>query len=392
MKDQRGLESIVLLGILMILLTAMSAWWFLSRLSQPTGQFPSDQQRDQLMLLSSTTAGTVHLGQSPVTGAQNDAGHWVPIVVGPYDYVPSGIDAATYQSFTTNACFTKDKNDVYVGSGDAIGADPDTFVPVGTSSEGTSLWHCYGKDQYAAYYGGYGYPRISGDIPNVDLSTFTANGDIYPYAEDARHIFFEQNIVVGADPQTFSIIASTMDSPYAAEFGYVFAKDAVHVFDSGSLLKGADPATFTFDGDTGVARDKNHVWVTDGDPASLIMVPNADLKTFSALNELYFTDSRKVFFESINAPTVTVSSIVADPATFRIFTRNYWQDEISGGDESASPGEEYAADKNAVYYNGQIIQGADPVTFGVVENNYSKGDLYEAYDKSHKYESGQVVN
>lgn len=53
------------------------------------------------------------------------------------------------------------------------------------------------------------------------------------YSEDKMHVYWEGNIIVGADPHTFITLGAT---------GY--GKDAAHVFYAGTPVQGANAATF----------------------------------------------------------------------------------------------------------------------------------------------------
>src|SRR3989344_3316609 len=105
-------------------------------------------------------------------------------------------DHATYS-------YSKDIKNVYYLGQIIPNAEPETFIPIDT---GGSYAHYYGKDNVSVYEG-----IIA--IPFADPKTFKPLW--YPiyegcgpskYSIDATHVFFERNIVPGADPTTFKAL------------------------------------------------------------------------------------------------------------------------------------------------------------------------------------------
>lgn len=98
-------------------------------------------------------------------------------------------------------------------------------------------------------------------------------------------------------------------------------------------------------------------------------VEGADYKTFQSINQYYGKDKQHVFYRT--------GIIEADAGSFAVFN---------------SP--EYAHDKDAVYYNGEIIPGADADSYSLypvvgVDNSY-----YNVYgkDKQHIFEFDRIIS
>lgn len=73
------------------------------------------------------------------------------------------------------------------------------------------------------------------DAPSFQLLTFTDKNDTYPsnyYAKDKNNIYYDQEVIPGADAKTFTLI------------GRDFGKDAKNVYYRNQLLKGVDAASF----------------------------------------------------------------------------------------------------------------------------------------------------
>jgi hypothetical protein len=166
-------------------------------------------------------------------------------------------------------------------------------------------------------------------------------------------------------------IIKNADAKTFEMISFTFAKDKNHIFFCGDILKDADPHTFQILSYT-YQRDKNHVW-TIGKPCDI------DANSFKILNEgnvcnnnsLYATDKKYVYFqgEIING---------ADVKTFHLIT-------------SDAPCQTYGIDKNHIYYNNKILEYADVKTFQVVNKKTSEIQ-YDAFDKNNCYVRDEVVN
>jgi len=196
------------------------------------------------------------------------------------------------------------------------------------------------------------------------------------FEKDSKYVYFDGNIISGANIQTFQITTSYKD--------LIFAKDDKKVYFGKKSFNGslnADPKTFQiilF----GYAKDKNKIyWPTKTWPQQISW---ADLKTFRVINDRFAKDKNSVYvantkIEEADPATFAISRIddrmtyakdknnvyfgysdycqkltIADPATFQVFT---WG---------------YAKDKNNVYWAGTPIRWADIGSFQIIEWNYAK--------------------
>jgi DKNYY family len=344
------------------------------------------------------------VSRTPVS-TQNIPPNWIHVVVSTSttfldsNFNPLTADAATYEIFATSSdstdyCFARDKNNVYYNlednSAEDIDADVSTFVSLDVlGPQSGDYGYCYGKDEthVYSYFGGAGPDGGGGILQNADPNTFTTNASIYPFAKDAAHVFFADVVVTGADPNTFATIPNSG-----------LAKDKYHVYQYGfqvedaySVVSGADPTTFSYNVQTDISKDKTHVWAGGAlDGLNLTPIQNVDPATFRALNIDYSKDAYHIYYGDIDSGSLT--PITADLASFNLYYPIYRYDdpELAAGYRSVV---DYAYDKNFVYYDGQVIPGADVATFtpvpGLCANDSSC--TYDAQDKNHKYLQGRVV-
>ncbi|MBI4600044.1 DKNYY domain-containing protein [Candidatus Uhrbacteria bacterium] len=171
---------------------------------------------------------------------------------------------------------------------------------------------------------GVAYQKIYTPI-DADVKSFTRIPKFGKYyARDANKVFFEGNIIKGADPATFTHISGR------------FWIDKNHVFMQSSIVEGANPATFK-------VIDEKLEWGMDDKDVYFLSVPiGADAASFRILrphwakdNNYYYSDHGLIFDYKIKS----------DYNTFKILN------------------ESYATDINHAYYGGQRIDGADTETF-----------------------------
>ena len=137
------------------------------------------------------------------------------------------------------------------------------------------------------------------------------------YAKDKLHVYYKENIISDAKPESFEILANSD-----------YAKDAVSVFYSGQLIADADPKTF-----------KVLIWPPDPLPEGAVAVINPNGENWSA----YSTDSHHVWFNYMRDKIRLMPD--CDAATFTLL-----------------PGH-YSKDKNGVYREDQLVPNLDPKTF-----------------------------
>lgn len=232
-------------------------------------------------------------------------------------------------------------------------------------------------------------------IEDFDPDTFKALNPFYIRSSDAVYVYGEK--LKDVDINTFSVLYSS------------YAVDKNNVYNGSEIIKWADPDRFklmlpkntkiTFDNETGVPnfRDvfyaKDWSWVYIG----VKKIKEADLETFEVLNYDYAKDKNHVYrYEKIIEE--------ADPSTFEFLNGSYSKDENNVYEERSTyfPGwkikwadpstfqvleiSTYAKDKNFVYWLGNVIEEADPLTFTVII-----WSLYFWKDKNHVYHLSRVI-
>lgn len=235
--------------------------------------------------------------------------HWVPATLASLGISGMNashiqIDEATLEIFATSTnggyCWARDKSNIYVFDPEVYlatipNADRDSFVPFGTTGE-----FCYGKDKRAAYYG---HASDSGVVKGADVKSFVLVRDTLLFAKDDSHVFYAAQTITGADPATFSVVAS---------------------------------------GSQDYAKDSRRVWWFETYPTEVLLIKGADPGTFVVLADGYSKDAKHVF--SLNPLNYSIPPALipgADPATFVVSTSTDGYD---------------AYDKNHKYLNGQAVK------------------------------------
>ncbi len=260
-------------------------------------------------------------------------------------------DPTTFSVSKDNPSIGEDNQNVFLLGVSTIyqaqGVDRNTFVVMGSDG--------YAKDRNRTYFfhGSDPCPKAGciAIISGADPATFSlVSGS--EYAKDNKNVYLPDqvgniSVVAGADPSTFTFLgynSYNTDGTGDYEYGF-YAKDKSHVFYQAQLIAGAD-SSFAFIRDaqgnlTGYARDASHVY----NAWAGTVIDGVDLPTFAVLGH-----------------------------------------------------GQYAKDKNHVYaYNpegadnvfttGEILQGADPLTFQLVTGNPN----FDAMDAHHHYLNATVV-
>ena len=253
----------------------------------------------------------------------------------------------------------------------------------------------------------------AGQIPNADSATFVVvadwsyqdgglSGDADNYSEwiakDKNNVYFAGVLsnglltLSGADPATFTPIDNQC------------SKDKNHVYNYAGKIFAADPATFVSLGD-GYYKDKNGFFYNSTpikiqDPATFTVLSNGyakdadsvyddgvvtqfDPSTFVVLDDVYAKDSTKVYLQEGYGGLGETGFITgADAPTFKVLSLN-----TSTFDNP----HEYAEDANHVYFGLDVVAGADPATFTLCNSKTQSCQNYDASDKNHQYDSGEVV-
>lgn len=127
-----------------------------------------------------------------------------------------------------------------------------------------------------------------------------------------------------------------------------------------------------------------------------------DIESFEKINDVYYKDKNGIYYIS----DIQVHKInIADLGTFIVLNQNdyakdknhaYYDGKII---ESADPQSfefingKYTKDKNHVFYYDEIIFGANPKTFKLVENSFYKNiEAYDGKDNNNIYINGVLVD
>lgn len=185
-----------------------------------------------------------------------------------------------------------------------------------------------------------------------------------------------------------------LDAPDGSRSGYYQAGNAIYVFSYDamfskrallpSLTHVADAEHFTLIPglDTRIAKDATHVYL-DGIPDSAI-----DAKTLSIIpgHPSVFQDAFHVYHTDGGRPFYTITPFEPPINFFSQPTQEPWHEFIG-----------YVADKNAAYFQGKKIVGADLKTFAVfttpkLHQIKESGVIYSyAKDRTYVYYKGTIV-
>lgn len=272
----------------------------------------------------------------------------------------------------------------------------------------TSCWSfdksdksCYrikNSEVYLRYYGG--YPRAKEvllKVEGADYQSFKYIEDSregacqrgYMFAKDKKHVFYRNQKIQFASPETF----------VALSYGY--SKDKNSVFYKELLLEKVDPESFFV-----IKNDRKHAY--SADKYGMIIKnkrigKQIDIHSFELLFKPYSKDKNNVYYtEEFNVLKG------ADPESFTCpefksivnfqyyaFDKNnaYYYEKgkvsIIKGIDNASfmvLSTHYAKDKNKVYYKDSVMSNADAESFHVPD----KINKRTAQDKNHHYYEGKV--
>lgn len=139
---------------------------------------------------------------------------------------------------------------------------------------------------------------------------------------------------------------------YVKENGKVYYSDLIRRYTQTPDLieiKDVDFDTFeTIDTHTPkeeFAKDKDHIFFAG-------KIADIDKNTFEEISDFYFKDKNFVYYVERVGISYTLKRVDADVVSFKVF--------VASGLDS------YTLDKNNVYYNGEIIKGVKPDSFGFV--------------------------
>ena len=267
-------------------------------------------------------------------------------------YGPGKLDGADVKTFELldGSGMAKDAKHVYHKGAVIENADPVTF----RLTERAHL----GRDAKDYYY--WGVPLRVRDVASFkslqDADVCEHHKEHCIWARDKFDYYVGTQATPMADSNSFQVIQS------------IYAKDHRQVYFGSAVLKGADAASFQgIGGESGeFAKDAKHVYWRGE------VVEACDAATFQLLDYRYAKDSKHAYFRyASGSPPLTLPG--SDARTF----------EVIG---PAADGFGYARDARQVYRGGNVIVGADPVTFVVDPKNTEN-----ASDKNRHYRYGEPV-
>lgn len=218
-------------------------------------------------------------------------------------------------------------------------AEADTFISINDD---------YAKDRNNVYYG-------TKKIDSADVASFEVLGG--PFSRDKRNGYFQETII-SRDGPGFGIIT-------AQEYptGTLYARDGKNVFRSNNILENADPLTFRFvsmfNGNY-LTYDKNTVYFND------LPVTGTNGSAFKKVTGHYFKDDKNVWALILGKETAWTMVTGADAVTFEGYK------------------EYYAKDKNKIYYEDKVVDGADLKTFEETDNGEAKDAIGNFEDGKRK--------
>lgn len=203
------------------------------------------------------------------------------------------------------------------------------------------------------------------------------------YEIKAGEVYYQDELIEGADPETFeilcSIYAKDKNNAYYELFAFenahvetfdivdhLYAKDKNHVYLLSHIIKDADSATFEYLGGN-YSKDKTQVYT-----GFLKLLQDVDVITFQYVGDGYSKDINNVYYKSSQDIEIVEGANVYE---FQVLTR-----EIEGYG--------YAKDTKNVYREGEILKGFDAVSFEVVG---SYGYSWYTKDKTHVYDDGEII-
>ncbi len=209
----------------------------------------------------------------------------------------------TYVFESTKDCYTtsKDENNVYFDGEIVEQADSATFEEVEElifKDINNIYLITIGK---ACEIGGAGLNVIE----DVDVDSFKSVNS-HKYFKDKYNVYFQNGEFVtieGADPNSFEVL----DWPYS--------KDKNYVFSGNEIVEGADSETFEHMWNTRYAKDKINAYYFWGE-----IIEGADANSFEGLDYYYAKDKNNAYFENTAIQG-------ADSATFEVIDYEHTKDK-----------------------------------------------------------------
>ncbi len=271
-------------------------------------------------------------------------------------------DPSSFRVLSEN--HSADKRHVWYNNDTIPSADPTTFV-VPESKNGLSFSLALAHDAHDYYHG-------TSPLHVADVSSFKKiDGS---WAIDCKNVYYlgldasigENNIPIG-DYATFRALS------------FRYAKDSKCVYYENQIVEGADPKSFrVLDGEQHFAQDKNRVYY-QASGSSIRDLKSLKHKNMDmGLNDAFHTDGKTVYNSELMAMPAG-----CDFATIHRIERY----------------RDWYADKNRVYYENRLLPGANPLTFRIFQSHYvsenhvsnnNKDDDYSC-DVDHVYYQDSLI-
>lgn len=183
----------------------------------------------------------------------------------------------------------------------------------------------------------------SHELPGADPATFKSVNDWL--GRDARHVYFKNRLVEGADPTTVEAKK------------YPMFRDKNDYYIEGAPLHVADMKSFEV-----LEHNDMHIWSKDSHYAyyDSTRLEVGNIKQFKVVEWDYATDGVRVYVFGKMLPD-------SDPSTF------------------VDVGSCYYKDKSHVWFLERPVEGADPASFELIGKGYAK-------DKTHIYYDEKIVD
>jgi hypothetical protein len=277
--------------------------------------------------------------------------------------------------------------------------DPLTFKLIGISGS-----YLYTKDKDNLYY----QDEI---LKLADPQTFHYIN--YGYSKDKDNVYYQDEILKLADPQTFSMVTyHSANNQYEFRYPYrpgviidvsldyhnyyiqMYYADKNNVYFKDKIIESADPETFQYIGN-GRAKDKNNVYFKDK------IIESAEVEKYDTIEAYSPLDIAEYFFSEF---LQNETSNNADTGSFKYLGDNYAKDinnvyyydgdisqqevvVLSGADPETFKklADNYYQDQESIYYLGVPLLNADINSFKILQSGFSK-------DQNQVYFTNQIIS
>ncbi|MFW5750756.1 MAG: DKNYY domain-containing protein [Planctomycetota bacterium] len=316
----------------------------------------------------------VHLGGSYACDAQTVFYHGT---------VVQGCDPAGFRDLGLGYC--RDDGSVFYDGQRLSGADAATFAigpagwshdrhrvyleaePVqGLTAEGfTIISSQFVRDRHAVFHHD-ARMMILLPVAGADPGSFAVIEGVY--ARDRERVYVAEEPIPGADPDTFAVI------------GYGWSRDERRLYYQARLVECADPASFQVLDDR-IAIDDRHFYHYGEAQA-------CDRASFTIVDAFFCKDRTRVWFGSEPQPGIDAPSFTRMTPFYYVDRHRVYERETPlpvAPEHATFPHAAYLVASQAVYFLASPLPGADPASFEVLANNFSK-------DAGHVYFRDQVID